>query len=107
MELIIIHISLWVDVSIIKIFSIVQEHFKVYKIVLNILLTFIRYRIANNIIILNELLLLRDHVLQVNNSPRLKLQVEEQLHVLTLQEVVLYHKFQVVLHVVVADARLD
>jgi hypothetical protein len=69
-------------------------------------LTFVRYRVANNIIIFNELLLLRDHVLQVNNSPSLKLQIEQQLHVLTFQEVVLYHQFQVVLHVVVADARL-
>lgn len=45
--------------------------------------------LANNIIVINELLLLRYHVLQIYHCPGLQLQVQQQLHVLTLQEVIL------------------
>ena len=56
------------------------------------------------IIIFNELLLLADHILQVNNRSSLQLKVEKKLHVLRLQEVVLYHKLEEVLIVLHLDA---
>ena len=46
-------------------------------------------RVSPDVVVLNELLLLRDHVLQVDDGPRLQLQVQQQLHVLALEEVVL------------------
>ena len=56
------------------------------------------------IIIFNELLLLADHILQVNNCSGLQLKVEKKLHVLRLQEVVLHHKLKEVLIVLHLDA---
>ena len=56
-----------------------------------------------DIVILDELLLLADHILQVDDCASLELQVEQELHVLGLQEVVLDDKFQVVLVVLHLD----
>jgi hypothetical protein len=57
-----------------------------------------------NIIILNELLLLAYHILQVNDSSSLQLQIKEQLDVLRLKEVVLDHQLNVVFVVLVNNS---
>ena len=47
-----------------------------------------------DIIVFNELLLLADHIFQIDNGPSLELQVQEQLDVLTLKEVVLNNQLE-------------
>jgi len=47
-----------------------------------------------NIVVLDKLLLLANHVLQLDDGSSLQLQVKEQLHVLALQEVVLDDEFE-------------
>jgi len=54
-------------------------------------------RCSSDVVILDELLLLANHILQVNDSAGLQLQVEEQLYVLRLQEIVLHHQLKEVL----------
>jgi len=56
------------------------------------------------VVVLDVLLLLLNHVLEVHDGPGLELQVQKQLHVLALQEVVLNHQFQVVLNVSIFDS---
>ena len=63
--------------------------------------------LAHDVIVVDELLLLRDHVLEVYHRPRLQLKIEEKLHILTLQEVVLDHEFEEVADVLVLDALDD
>lgn len=63
--------------------------------------------LADNIVVVDELLLLRDHVLEVYHRPRLQLKIQEKLHVLTLQEVVLDDELEEVSDVLVLDTLLD
>ena len=54
-----------------------------------------------DIIVLDELLLLSNHILQIDDRAGLQLQVQEKLHVLRLKEVVLDDKLEevsIVLH---------
>ena len=54
-----------------------------------------------DIIVLDELLLLSNHILQIDDCAGLQLQVQEKLHVLRLQEVVLDDELEevsIVLH---------
>ena len=54
-----------------------------------------------DIIVLDELLLLSNHILQIDDRAGLQLQVQEKLHVLRLQEVVLDDELEevsIVLH---------
>lgn len=63
--------------------------------------------LADNIIVIYELLLLRDHVLQVDHGAGLQLEVQEELHVLTLQEVVLDDQLKEISYVLVLNSLLD
>lgn len=53
------------------------------------------------VVFVNELLLLQNHCFLVLDCPRLKLQIQQQLHILRLQEVILYYQLQVILDVFV------
>ena len=70
--------------------------------VFRLLLTFTT-GVGTYIVVLDKLLLLGYHVLQVNYSACLQLQVQEQLHILTLKEVVLHHELQEVFVVLEFD----
>ena len=63
--------------------------------------------VADYIVVFNELLLFSYHIFQIDDCPCLQLQIQKQLHVLTLQEVVLDDQLQVVLDVVILNAGLD
>ena len=47
-----------------------------------------------DIVIFDELLLFANHVLQIDDRPCLQLQVQQELHILTLQEVVLHDELE-------------
>lgn len=66
-------------------------------------LTFVIYRVANNVIVFDELLLLSDHIFQIDDDPRLKLQIEQQLDILGLKETVLNNHLQEVSDVLHID----
>jgi hypothetical protein len=81
-----------------------QEHIDIYKIVsLGNVLTFIVVLLCANVVVFNELLLLTNHVFQINNSSCLQLQIEQKLHVLRLQEIVLDYQLNVVFVILVND----
>ena len=63
--------------------------------------------ISNKIIVFYKLLLLSYHVFKVNYCSGLKLQVQQQLHVLALKEVVFYHKLEVVFYIFIFYTSFD
>jgi hypothetical protein len=67
----------------------------------------ILWRLHADVVLFYELLLFGNHILEVNYCARLQLQVQQQLHVLALEEVVLNHELQEVAHVLVYDALVD
>lgn len=74
-------------------FSSVQEHIQIC--LLHFKVTFISNReVPADVVVFNEFLLLRYHVLQVVDCPRLQLQVQHQLHILAFKEVVLDDEVQ-------------
>ena len=63
--------------------------------------------VTDYIVVFNELLLFSYHIFQIDDCSCLQLQIEQQLHVLTLKEVVLDDQLKVVFDVIILNPGLD